>query len=229
MADLKAALVIVTVLEGGAKYVDHPDDPGGPTKYGISLAYLKHAHADWNGDGDLDSGDINMDGVIDARDIRAITEDIQNAFFREEFWRFDGVISQRIANRLLSFSVVRGLENAVRGIQRAVNALQKGRLAEDGVWGPNTQGAVNALDEAALFGALGLEMENQFWSITSSSVSTLAKKYFWPDQVFRRANVACARRDLGEVEIVRKQLLALDLRPGHLSNIAGWLNRVKRC
>ena len=229
MASLKEALEIVTILEGGDKFVDHPDDPGGATKYGISLAFLKHARADFDNDGVLDTGDINGDGVIDHLDIRALTKDHQAALIREAFWRFDGVLSQRIGNRLLSWAVVRGLEAAVKGTQCAVNAIIPGRLVEDGKWGPNTQAAVNGMDERTLFEAMGMEMRGQFWRVTAYSVTKLAQKYFWPDQIARRANVACARQDLLEVDIVRKQLLNLGLRPGHLSNIKGWLNRVERC
>jgi lysozyme family protein len=229
MANYEEALEIVTILEGGHRFVDHPDDPGGATKYGVSLAFLKAAKADLDGDGDYETGDLNLDGVIDAQDIRAMTKEVQSAFFREYFWRFDGVQSQEVANRAMSWAVVRGLGSAVKGIQRAVNKLTPGALVEDGQLGPRTLSCVNALDGDALHSAMGEVMRDQFWMVTASSVLKLAKRDFWPDTMFRRANMACSRHDLREVEIVRGQLLNIGLRPGHLSNIKGWLNRVERC
>ena len=63
MGDFKQAHAFVRKWEGG--FDDHPNDPGGVTNYGVSLAYLK--------DHGLDIGDINDDGVIDRKDILAMT------------------------------------------------------------------------------------------------------------------------------------------------------------
>ena len=60
----QCALDWIFWAEGG--YVDDPDDPGGATRFGISLRLLKKM-------GKL--GDIDGDGDIDADDIRRLSSD----------------------------------------------------------------------------------------------------------------------------------------------------------
>ncbi|MEG2172314.1 MAG: glycosyl hydrolase 108 family protein, partial [Desulfovibrionaceae bacterium] len=86
--------------EGGLS--DHPADPGGITKYGVSLRWLrelaqeecrklarscdgsnafdrKHAHS-------LAGIDFDNDGDIDADDIRACTKAQAAQLFKKHFW-----------------------------------------------------------------------------------------------------------------------------------------------
>ena len=60
--------------EGG--FSDDPHDPGGPTNFGITLAALRNAGRDLDGDGDIDRDDI-------LRLTRAIAIEI----FEEDYYR----------------------------------------------------------------------------------------------------------------------------------------------
>ena len=46
----------IVAREGG--YVNDPDDPGGPTKYGVTLGTLQRLGFDVNGDGRADLADV---------------------------------------------------------------------------------------------------------------------------------------------------------------------------
>ena len=67
------ALQITLRWEGGL--VDHPADPGGLTKWGVSLRFLRAIGVDLNGD-----------GTVDGRDIRSLTHEQRDAIYRDHFW-----------------------------------------------------------------------------------------------------------------------------------------------
>jgi len=58
----RAAVEVVLAHEGGLS--EHPNDPGGVTHWGISLAWLRRLG--------LAEGDIDGDGDVDADDVRAL-------------------------------------------------------------------------------------------------------------------------------------------------------------
>lgn len=130
---------IITELinrEGG--YVDHPDDPGGATNYGITEAVARR-----NG----------YRGTM-ADMPRAVAAHI----YRRVYWeapRFDRVaqLSPAVAEELLDTGVNMGLVVAGQFFQRALNALnQQGRiyrdLKVDGLIGEITLAAFAAYLEA---------------------------------------------------------------------------------
>ncbi len=106
--------------EGG--YVNDPDDPGGETKFGIA----KRSYP--------------------ALDIRSLTRDQAIAIYRRDFWaRVQGdALPPSFAFQALDAAVNHGCENAVRWLQRAAG------VADDGIVGPQTLGAVKRADQADL-------------------------------------------------------------------------------
>lgn len=64
----ESALARLLAHEGG--YTDHPDDPGGPTNFGITIAdYRRYAKAD-----------------ATAADVRAMSGDEAKAIYRKRYW-----------------------------------------------------------------------------------------------------------------------------------------------
>ncbi len=125
MADtFKAALAAVRRWEGGL--VDHPADPGGLTKWGISLRFLRALGLD-----------INGDGVVDGRDIRSLTEEQVAALYREHFWLKCRCPALPAGVDLAVFdcAVNQGPGRAVRFLQAALRVRVDGRL------GPKTLAA----------------------------------------------------------------------------------------
>lgn len=111
--------------EGGL--CDDAGDPGGITKYGVSLRYLK----------DLPKtiADIDGDGDVDADDIRALSKDDAARLFKRSFWDEPKtyLLEDPVAFVFYDTAVNCGVGRASRLLQRAVGAK------EDGVVGPMTR------------------------------------------------------------------------------------------
>lgn len=105
--------------EGG--YVNHPSDPGGETNWGITLRTARAA------------------GYTGS--MKTLTREQARVIYRSEYWgraradSYDGAIGFQ----LFDAAVNHGIENSVRFLQRAVN------VADDGVVGPRTMAAINAM------------------------------------------------------------------------------------
>lgn len=145
MSEFEKAIGVVLEHEGGSKYIDHPDDPGGATRYGISLRFaLLELAKDADGDGRKD-GDLDLDGDVDADDIRLLPEDLAREAYRRCWWERYGygrITDQQVATKVLDTAINVGGKQAHRLLQRALGACGY-RLAEDGVLGPKTLEAAN--------------------------------------------------------------------------------------
>jgi len=106
--------------EGG--YVNHPNDPGGETKYGVS----KRAYP--------------------GEDIKNLTLDRAKAIYLRDYWSPAGCDGAPYAIRfdLFDMAVNSGVKAAVKCLQTAAGSTA------DGVLGPNTLRAVAAMDGARL-------------------------------------------------------------------------------
>ena len=149
MADFEPALDMLLEHEGG--YVNDPADPGGATKYGISLRTLQKV-GDLDGDGYL-FGDLDRDGDVDADDIALLDPETAAEYYQEFFWdryRYGLIESQAVANKLLALSVHAGPRRGHIVLQMAIN--YHGMVKIDGIIGPNTRAASNELPESWLVG-----------------------------------------------------------------------------
>jgi lysozyme family protein len=148
MAQFEQAILKVLKHEGG--FVNHPNDPGGATNFGISLRFLKGV-GDWDGDGWLD-GDLDKDGDVDVHDIQMMTLDQAEEFYRIHFWDrngYDQIEDQALATKVFDLTVNMGNRRSHRLLQRACRACGF-RIADDGYIGPITLKTVRNADEEAL-------------------------------------------------------------------------------
>lgn len=130
MADMLDRLI---AREGG--YVEHPADPGGATKYGISLAWAQRVGLDLDGDGDTDRDDIRL---IDRETARRL--------FHAHFWVFPLVdmLPEPLQEPVLDWGVNAGPRVAVRALQQTINSFVRivgsglVPLVEDGQIGART-------------------------------------------------------------------------------------------
>jgi lysozyme family protein len=126
--------------EGYGNFHRVPGDPGGATKWGTSLRFLKNLP--------LDEADIDGNGHVNERDIQALTEDQAKRFCRKHFWlhyQLGAIESLPVATKLLNmFFNMRG-RTAGRVAQRALASCGIHDVAEDGYIGPLTQAAINDL------------------------------------------------------------------------------------
>lgn len=114
------AFEILLGHEGG--YVNHPDDPGGETKFGIS----KRSYP--------------------GEDIKALTVDRAKAIYKRDFWGAAGcdVVPNSIKFDLFDMAVNSGVRQAIRTLQRSCDAF------EDGVLGKQTIMQANNMPEGKL-------------------------------------------------------------------------------
>lgn len=141
MSDFEKAFPYILKHEG--VYSDNPNDPGGPTKYGVSLRYLMS---------NKETGDINGDGVINADDIKNLTIAQAGVLYSDGFWKPNKLYQindQAIATKALDMYVNMG-PYAGRIIQRAINNILKNCLVVDGILGIKTFNAINLLKPKSL-------------------------------------------------------------------------------
>lgn len=111
--------------EGG--FVDDPRDPGGATKWGISLRFAKLV-GDLDGDGRPDL-DVDGDGDIDRDDIFALPKEQAIDVFRRQFWlpaRCDRMPAA-LALAVFDSAVNQGRGPAISMLQGAAGVAQDGR------------------------------------------------------------------------------------------------------
>lgn len=127
MATFAQAYPGVLNVEKG--YVNDPRDPGGETRWGITKRDYPHL------------------------DIPNLTREQALEIYKAVYWdplKLDGLLDQRVANKLLDMSVNMGAGQAAAYFQRALNYVLPGRpVAVDGKIGPMTLAQANALPATA--------------------------------------------------------------------------------
>jgi len=118
------AIDFVLANEGG--YTNNPSDPGGETNFGISKRAYPYV------------------------DIKNLTRDEAITIYERDYWKFDGLTSQRVATKLFDACVNMGPSPAVRLLQLSLGAIEAGPLVADGKLGPETIEHANAADEERL-------------------------------------------------------------------------------
>lgn len=118
------ALMAVRRWEGGL--VDHPSDPGGITKWGISIRFLRGI-----------GFDVNGDGIVNGQDIKDLSKDQMKALYMKHFWQPCHCDELPIGLDLAVFdcAVNQGVGRAIRLFQKAAG------VKADGIIGSNTMGA----------------------------------------------------------------------------------------
>lgn len=112
-----------------SKFTNKKSDRGGATKFGITLATWKKVGYDKNGD-----------GVINAKDVEALTIDDYNRVFKKNYWDIchaNDINSQAVANLIVDFAYNSGNTTAIRKIQAIVG------IKADGIIGAKTLNAIN--------------------------------------------------------------------------------------
>lgn len=138
MADFKKYSGQLINLEKG--FVNNPNDNGGPTKYGITLAtWQRYGY------------DKNKDGVIDIEDLKLITPQDALSIAKKNYWDYfkaDELKNQSIAEFIVDWGYNSGQTTVARRVQRLL------KLPVDGLVGESTVKAINNAVQSQFFAQL---------------------------------------------------------------------------
>ena len=145
----------IVAREGG--YVNDPDDPGGPTKHGVTIHTMRRLGLDLNRDGQIDTADVRM---LDANQAVEI--------FVDHYFHKPGIDSlpQPLQSSVFDMFVNSG-NNAVKILQRLLVQMRID-VRVDGSIGPLTIAAANQAMASApdhLVDAYGIARRNYYYSL----------------------------------------------------------------
>ncbi len=127
----KFEIALTSTLRNEGSFVNHKDDQGGPTNFGISLRFYKQK--------------VNPNADID--DIRYLRVEEASNIYKEFFWdrqQYDLITDQPLAGKTFDLAVNLGPNTANSLLQKAVNALKPSvNLVIDGYLGPKSFAAIN--------------------------------------------------------------------------------------
>jgi len=150
----KLAEEIVT-REGG--YGNDPSDPGGPTKFGVTLGTIRRLRID-----------VNHDGDIDGDDVRLLTRAQAVEIFINDYYRRPKIDLLPPALRATVFDMyVNAGGNAVKILQRLLREFQE-PVTVDGAIGPQTAAAAeHAMAQGGDYfvDAYGIARRNYYYRI----------------------------------------------------------------
>jgi len=140
------AVEMLLEREGGL--VEHPADPGGITRFGISLRFLKGVRPD-----------------ATENDIRRLARDEAVALYRRHFWDAFrlGELGDELAAKMLMACVNVGPFSAIVCLQRAIRAVTCQQMVkEDGRMGPLTIASAWRVPQDFLLVALRAELAGHY-------------------------------------------------------------------
>lgn len=156
MADVNKLAPIILKWEGG--YVNHPNDKGGPTNKGVTIATWRKVGYDKDGDGDIDVDDLKL----------LTNEDVVNRVLKPHYWdkwKADQIKNQSVANLVVDWVWGSG-SWGIKFPQRILD------VKDDGIVGAKTLAAINEYpDHSELFKKLWLRRKQHFEDIVKADPS----------------------------------------------------------
>lgn len=145
----------IVAREGG--FVNDRDDPGGATKYGVTIGTMKRLGLDLNGD-----------GQVNVADVRALTREQAKAIFLKEYFEKPRIseLPEALQASVFDMAVNSG-KASVEILQRLLTQMGFS-TGVDGVIGPQTIAACGAAYTAAgqfLVDAYGIERRNWYYAL----------------------------------------------------------------
>ncbi|SLN70343.1 holin-associated N-acetylmuramidase [Ruegeria meonggei] len=155
----------IVAREGG--FVDDPDDPGGATKFGVTIHTMRRLGLDLSGDGHIDRSDVRLLSKSQAVDV----------FVRHYFEQPRlGLLPEVLQDSVFDMYVNAGAQ-AVKILQRLLQDMGFG-VTVDGLVGPETAQACQSAavpEPMALRDAYGVARRNYYFRLADRRRSS--RKY----------------------------------------------------
>jgi lysozyme family protein len=184
----------IVAREGG--FVNDPDDPGGPTKHGVTLSTLRRLGLDLTGDGEIDMTDLRGLSRRQARDLF-----VRHYFHAPRLHELPDALQASVFDMYVNSGA-----NAVRILQRLLRQMGQD-ITVDGIVGPQTIAAAAAACRAApdhIEDAYGIARRNYYFrladdkpSLRKFARSRTGKKGGW---IKRAEEFISPRFHMGDVE-----------------------------
>ena len=145
----------IVAREGG--YVDDPDDPGGATKYGVTIGTMQRLGIDLTGDGQVTKEDVKR-----LSRARAEAIFVDHYFTRSRLAELPAAIQPSVFDMYVNAGA-----NAITILQRLLNDMGQ-RVVVDGALGPQTLEAARMADAAApahFADAYGIARRNYYYRL----------------------------------------------------------------
>ena len=148
----------IVAREGG--FVNDPDDPGGATKYGVTIHTMRRLGLD-----------ISGDGRVDVADVRRLTVSQAEEIYIDHYFRRPGIgaLPESLQPSVFDMYVNAGA-NSVKVLQRLLTQMGF-PCVDDGAIGPATIRATQmALDAAPshLADAYGIARRNYYYALADA-------------------------------------------------------------
>lgn len=152
--------------EGG--FVNDPSDPGGATKYGVTIHTARRLKLD-----------LNADGLVDVRDVKLISRDLATDIFKRQYYLAPRINLLPADLRPSVFDMyVNAGGNAVRILQRVLGGFGQ-VVTVDGALGPKSaqaaQAAVDLAGGLTVADAYGIGRRNYYYALADGRVKS--RKY----------------------------------------------------
>ncbi|MDX8348725.1 holin-associated N-acetylmuramidase [Cognatiyoonia sp. IB215446] len=155
----------IVAREGG--YVNDPDDPGGATKYGVTIHTMRRLGLD-----------LDQDGRIDTDDVKMLTRAHAVSIFVEHYFRKPRIDQlPEVLHATVFDMYVNAGANAVKILQRLLGDMRIS-VTVDGVIGPQTIRATKEALAAApkhFVDAYGIARRNYYYDLADRRVNS--RKY----------------------------------------------------
>ncbi len=155
----------IVAREGG--YVNDPDDPGGATKYGVTIHTMRRLGLDLDGDGDVDEADVKV-----LTKVKAVSIFVEHYFRRPKIDQLPEVLHATVFDMYVNAGA-----NAVKILQRLLGDMRI-PVKVDGVIGRQTIAATKKALEAApnhFVDAYGIARRNYYYDLADRRVNS--RKY----------------------------------------------------
>ncbi len=154
---------IEPIIEQEGGYTNHPNDRGGPTKWGITLNFYQN--------------NVNPNATKEV--IKNLDKGTAKELYKDNFWQPEGFVVDElslgdlpvpIGEVILSYSINMGQKTGHTLLQKGINNLGY-NISEDGWLGPNTIEKAENCDPMDLLKAISIKAATRYNEIILSNRS----------------------------------------------------------